>query len=117
MRTRTWHYTCNIFISRDTCVDSALVSQNFPRDLYFNRRRPLVTWPGAKFKRFRKRGPLVWGRERETQEFLVPNSRLRRHLKLATAFFYCALTAAGLARADEADDLTTAVVMHIRQHS
>ena len=47
----------------------------------------------------------------------MPNSRLRRRLTLATAFFYCALTAAGLARADEVDDLATAVVTHIRQHS
>ena len=45
------------------------------------------------------------------------NSGLRRRLTLATAFFYCALTGASVARADEADDLSTAVVMHIRQHS
>ena len=56
-------------------------------------------------------------RERETQEFLVLNSGMRRRLTLATAFLYCALTGASLARADEADDLATAVVMHIRQHS
>ena len=45
------------------------------------------------------------------------NSGLRRRLTLATAFFYCALTGASLARADEGDDLATAVIMHIRQHS
>ena len=42
---------------------------------------------------------------------------MRRCLTLATAFFYCALAGAGLARADEGDDLANAVVMHIRQHS
>ena len=45
------------------------------------------------------------------------NSGLRRRFTLATAFFYCALTAAGFARADEADDLASAVATHIRQHS
>jgi hypothetical protein len=36
LRTRSWHYTGNIFISRDRCVDPALVSQKFQGDLYFN---------------------------------------------------------------------------------
>ena len=45
------------------------------------------------------------------------NSGLRRRFTLATAFFYCALTGASFAWADEADDLATVVVAHIRQHS
>ena len=45
------------------------------------------------------------------------NSGLRRRFTLATAFFYCALTGASFAWADEADDLATVVVTHIRQHS
>jgi len=47
----------------------------------------------------------------------VFNSQMRRRFTLVTAFFYCALTGAGFARADEADDLAGAIVTHIRQHS
>ena len=44
-------------------------------------------------------------------------SGFRRRFTLATAFFFCTLTGASIARADDADDLTKAVVTHIREHS
>ena len=44
-------------------------------------------------------------------------SGMRRRFTLATAFLICALSGASFAWADDADDLTKAVVTHIREHS